>query len=257
MNTTTVSVPGGFVDGDEVYKEVTIREMKEGEETLLSSKKVDFNKIVERCIVSIGPVSDKETLDRLKKEMYKVDSDYLLVEIRKLSLGEMYEFRISCPSCKKEDAHEMNLDELDLNDMEDPAEKTFSFTTSGDKEIIFRHTLASDTSTLSDISESSDNILGKQLAMHLISVGGKTPEDYAKGRHRKITTPAQRVKAGVGLLKEADISYGEREKIRMKMRKLRGGLDTVLETMCEHCGASWKHRLPLDANFIMPSARMD
>lgn len=115
----------GYTDENGVlHKTFTIREMTGKDEEAIQRADVKNNgaKIIStlliRCVMSIGTILKKDVepkkWENIIKSLYVNDQDIILLEIRRISLGEELEANHVCPECKTKLQTVMNIDELDV-----------------------------------------------------------------------------------------------------------------------------------------------
>lgn len=118
----------GYRDADGVtHKEFTLREMTGRDEEAIHKSDVKSNgsKVVStlltRCVTSIGTLTPKSVGGRDKweaiiKSLFVGDQDYILLQLRKLSIGEELEVNHVCPNsdCKAKLHTVVSVDELDV-----------------------------------------------------------------------------------------------------------------------------------------------
>ena len=118
----------GYKDKDGVvHKEFTLREMTGKDEEAIHKTDVKNNgsKVVTvlltRCVTRIGTLTPKSVGGRQKweeiiKSLYTGDQDYMLIQLRKISIGEEVELNHVCPnkSCKAKLHTVLDLDELEV-----------------------------------------------------------------------------------------------------------------------------------------------
>lgn len=99
-------LPGGFIDvvGEEVIRDVTIRELNGEDEEILA--KQDHRKnmgkyltvLLSRGVVQIGELP--ASTERLQS-MLLGDRDYLVIKIRSVTYGNEVEMSVVCPNCEQ------------------------------------------------------------------------------------------------------------------------------------------------------------
>lgn len=118
----------GYKDSDGVtHKEFTLREItgKDEEAIHKSDVKGNSSKVVSilltRCVTRIGTLTPKSVGGRAKweeiiKSLYVGDQDYMLLQLRKISIGEELEVDHICPNkeCKAKLHTILDIDELDI-----------------------------------------------------------------------------------------------------------------------------------------------
>lgn len=117
----------GYKDKDGVtHKEFTLREMtgKDEEAIHKSDTKGNDSKVVSvllsRCVTRIGTLTPKslgkQKWEELIKSLFVGDQDYMLIQLRKLSIGEEIELNHVCPNkdCKAKLNTVVSVDELEV-----------------------------------------------------------------------------------------------------------------------------------------------
>ena len=117
----------GYKDKDGVtHREFTLREItgKDEEAIHKSDTKSNGSKIVSillsRCVTSIGTLTPKslgkQKWEELIKSLYTGDQDYMLIQLRKLSIGDEVELNHVCPNkdCKAKLHTIVSVDELEV-----------------------------------------------------------------------------------------------------------------------------------------------
>lgn len=117
----------GYKDKDGVtHREFTLREITGKDEEAIHKSDVKGNgsKIVSvllsRCVTSIGTLTPKtmgkQRWEEIIKSLYTGDQDYMLIQLRKLSIGEEIEVNHVCPNkeCKAKLNTVLSVDELEV-----------------------------------------------------------------------------------------------------------------------------------------------
>lgn len=129
----------GIKDGDGVtHKDFTMREMTGRDEEAVHKADVKNNGskvasvLLSRCITSIGNLTPKslgkKKWEDLIKSLYTGDQDYMLIQLRKLSIGEDIEVNHVCPNkeCKAKLKTTLSVDELEIVDFQGDREIEFT-----------------------------------------------------------------------------------------------------------------------------------
>ena len=100
------TLPCGFLDSDdELHTGVVVSEMTGEEEEILAARNMPvgkkINKILIHCTESIGPYNG-DTVQKIIPEMTQGDRIFLLLAIRRASLGDEMPFVSKCRSCDQE-----------------------------------------------------------------------------------------------------------------------------------------------------------
>lgn len=117
----------GYKDKDGVtHKEFTLREITGKDEEAIHKSDVKNNgsKIVSvlltRCVTRIGTLTPKsvgrQKWEEIIKSLYVGDQDYMLIQLRKISIGEELEVTHLCPNkeCKAKLHTVLSVDELEV-----------------------------------------------------------------------------------------------------------------------------------------------
>ena len=137
MATEVFELQAGYTDENGVtHKEVEIREMIGIDEEAIAHGDVRTNigKIVTTllsgCVIRIGSL-EKEAIsagkwEKIMRDLYLGDRDYILLKIRELTYGNEMSFESRCPNCRKVVNIEFSLDELEIRPLScDPARIPF------------------------------------------------------------------------------------------------------------------------------------
>lgn len=121
---TEVTLPGGFIaPGRVLHKYAEVRELNGADEEAISrsgSLGKSLVTILQRGVVSIGgePVA-KDALDN----MLSADRDALLLAIRRITFGDLAEYRAFCTSCGKEQVLDIDLvNDIPVTELDNPME---------------------------------------------------------------------------------------------------------------------------------------
>jgi len=127
----TVLLPGGFVEEDgTINREAVITEMTGKTQTILGRRDLQkkplemINKVVADCLESFA---GRDNIGAsMREDMLAGDRDYLLIEIRKASLGNMVtqEFQCGNENCGVTLYEEVDLEKLTVWDLPEVSDKT-------------------------------------------------------------------------------------------------------------------------------------
>jgi hypothetical protein len=112
-----VELPIGYTDGDGVrHRRALIRKMRGHEEALLYDTSLNGAQLVTAllagCLVKLGHFSEigRDVVSR----MYSTDRNYLLLEIRRITLGDRLQATYLCPGCNNSVTGVEDLGHLDV-----------------------------------------------------------------------------------------------------------------------------------------------
>lgn len=252
MREFTFELPIGYTDEDgRLLREVTLRKMTGREEALLADRKLQRNtgklvtELLKNCIVKIGeePVTRKIVVN-----MTSVDRNYVLLELRKITFGEMLEAKYTCPSCRQmnhivEDLEELPVTRLNgepLNEVVVELEDGYEdrddtvYTT-----MVFRLPDGNDEEkTASTTRGNASEGMNALLTRCLIGLGDM-PEERRQALGTKIFT---------------DLTMSDRARIERAFRQEMPGVNFMRTVECDNCGNSFQVSLDMSGFFSMPSA---
>lgn len=124
---TVYEMLAGYKDSDGVtHKEFTLREMTGKDEEAIHKSDVKGNgskvvsTLLSRCVTRIGTLTPKsvgrQKWEEIIKSLFVGDQDYMLIQLRKLSIGEEIEVNHVCPNkeCKAKLHTTIDVDELEI-----------------------------------------------------------------------------------------------------------------------------------------------
>ena len=99
----SVELPVGLLDpSGRLHRTAALRKMRGYEEDLLYDTRLDGGRLItallSACVVRVGDVSPVTA--ELIAELTSADRDYLLVELRRISLGSRLDGQHTCPACR-------------------------------------------------------------------------------------------------------------------------------------------------------------
>lgn len=115
----------GYTDEDGVvHKSFTLREINGKDEEAINKGEVKKNTskvvtvLLTRCVTSIGTLTPKtvgvKKWEEIIKNLYVGDQDYMLLQLRKISVGSEIELGHECPHCKQKLRTVVDIDELEI-----------------------------------------------------------------------------------------------------------------------------------------------
>jgi hypothetical protein len=114
-------LPMGVIDAEgELHRQIQLREITGVEEDILLSKTgsivTKFNDVLTNCVLKIGHISDRQKISKLVLDMRTGDRTFILLALRRVSLGDTYPFEFKCPdaTCKAKHTLEVDLSELEI-----------------------------------------------------------------------------------------------------------------------------------------------
>lgn len=221
----TIQLPSG--------NEAEIREMTGFEEEILTNQRLirngtAINQVLKNCLVRLGENGQPTMKDVL--DMLSGDRLTLLVELRKVSLGNEVDLELTCPdtTCRETTAVTLDLETLSTQAYTD--EREFSFMLPGSKrQVRFKHLDGNMEKRLAALKEPS---ISSAMTMRIIEIGGVPPS-------KKLM---------------AEMSLRDRTALRQAMERVNAGVDTTIISECAACGHRLRTRLESEAAFLFPGA---
>lgn len=228
-------LPCGFLSPDgELITEVKVREITGVEEDLLAAKNISGGKkltqLLGNCLEQLGPMTDKPFLQRAARELTVGDRSYLMLAIRRVTLGDDFPFEDSCTECEAKSLFVVNLGTLTTRKMPDAKKRIFTEKLPSGKTARFHIMTGKDEESLAKIDAND-----KMSVSILIRVD--TIDD-----------------APVTLEVIKSLSMKDRNFLRERFNEVEGGVETSVELSCPNCGADFMTELDVSqTGFFFPS----
>ena len=130
------------------FKPLTTGQLKKllvyEKETNIIKQEEAIDELIKSCVIS-----DDFDID----DLYLQDRFFLLIEIRKKTKGETYEFTFKCPECESQIINNLNLDDMPVKRL--PEEFDNSITLTDDIGVTLRHLKRSDFKEISQFLDTS------------------------------------------------------------------------------------------------------
>jgi hypothetical protein len=227
-------LPCGFVTPDgTLLTEVQVREMTGREEDLLASNKLPplkkINALLIACTERIGHITDKASIHQIVLSLPQGDRVFLLMAIRRASLGDELPLEETCPACDVKGYYIQDLSELTIKPMKDPMKRSYEVALPSGKVVKYRLGTAADEERVGKVAD--DEKLSMMLLCRTESINGKVPSVHdIKG-----------------------MSFRDRQALRDAFEDVDGGVDTSVEMTCSSCGHSFKQDVELgNQGFFFP-----
>lgn len=239
----------GYVDKDGItHSTFTLREMTGADEEFVNRSDIKTNgakvatALLSRCVLSVGTLTRKSVgnpkdWENIFKEMYTGDRDIMLLELRRLSIGDTIEVTHTCPNpeCKAKLKTEVSIDELTILEFDGMREIPFELPRGyKDRKGVIHKT---------GIMRRPNGLDGELL----------TP--LAKNNIAKAeTTLLTRIckfddGAYIDESVMASLSVRDRNYLQTLLNDHQFGIDMTVDVMCDHCGEYFKGNLN-QSNFI-------
>lgn len=228
---------GKFYDGTDGPADgiLHIRPMTGNEEQVLATGRLvkdgqAIDMIFKNCIMEKYPT----------EKFLSIDRNFLLIKLRGISYGPLYEVEIACPNCENKFEQSINLN-LPVDNCPDDFGLDKLSGVLPDSQLPFSYSLQKGLNEIeiNDYRERNkrrqnlDDTLIHRTAMLLNSLGGFTNKSE--------------IKLILNNLKVNDLSY-----LRNCMDEPPFGVDTTIDMACENCLHEFSLELPIGPNFFFP-----
>lgn len=241
-----VNLPSGYLDdAGTVHETATIREMTGVEEDLLTATKTPvwqrMQKILENCVSVIGAV-DRANLgagpwSKVVKSLPAADRLFLIVELRKLSLGKFFSFKAQCTNgeCRHIASYEVDLDTFVIKGLPDKTKRFWdgALPRSGYKYVAKAQT-GEDEERLDKVAKDTKDLTSLIILGRLIELNGQNP---------------------VTLDQVKKLSMVDREHLRKDFRDHEGSVEDKVDVTCSACGTDFQAEVEIGTpGFFFPTA---
>jgi hypothetical protein len=229
-----LELPTGVrLEGGEVLKELSFRELAGPEEDILASQMSASQKIsliLSNCAIKLGTLSDPFQIKKQLENLIETDRWFYLVKLRCLSLGPDYAFDTICPECKQKDKKAVDISHMNV--INPPtADKIFHVSNLPSGAVV-----------------RWKNIDG-QISAKIEKMA--TPNNAATvALYARVTEFNEKP---VTLADIKNLSMKDRNELRKEIDKQEGELDDEIECTCPECGHEYKLEMKLDPqSFFFP-----
>ena len=241
-------LPCGYLDNDGVlHTDFVVHELSGAEEDLLAGTGPSIprlDQVMVNCIDSIGSVA-KGAMTHVVKQLLAVDRAFLLIAIRRATLGDMYKMKIKCPKpttvCGTVSRVELDMSKLDVVNPADPMQRKFVDECSDGTRITWHAMNGNDELWLSTVPVKIRR--GSRVTMAMLARVDAI-DDVVLNRHTA--------------LKEAIVSLkglggGKRNWLRSRFVEAEGDVDTDIEFTCPDCHHEFVDELEMTPDFFFPA----
>jgi len=227
------TLPGGVFLNGTTYKDIVLKEITGHEEDLIGNPKiapeVKLEQLIRQVITNIGPFEDRAIINEAVSTMLTGDRAFVIISLRRLSLGDVYDFVAECPNCKYKELVSTNL--ADLTVKEAVGDRVQEMTCPSGKKVVWHF--------MTGFDEARNNTL-KDKEKDLLSIGITARVDAING------TPSN-----MAMVK--GLSTRDREALRTEFERCEPGVDMKLELVCTKCGFEHDRDMDIDIGFFFPS----
>lgn len=245
--TETINLPskGWFYPEENPLSSGTIelKQMTAREEDILTSRNlIEKNIVLDKLLESV--VVDKAIkLD----DMLVCDRNAVFFAIRRLAYGDLYDAKLTCPRCGKENEVSIDLAKMD--------NRPFNFEAYPKGENSFKFELPNSKVTLTFklLNKKDEGLIEQEL---------KGMEKINKGFSREITTrlfflitsvDGNNEKARIRKFVNDEFLSKDSLAFRKYVREMLPDIDTTFDFTCAHCGLERKEETPLGVSFFWPN----
>ena len=231
-------LPAGYVDGSgAIHRKAVLRKMRGHEEALLYDQSLTAGKLVTElicgCLIRIG---DIETITpRLASELYTADRNYLLLELRRITLGDDLPAQYVCPACGAQISALVDLGAV-------PVRRLDEGETAGDVSVLLED------GYIDRAGEAhTEVVLGMPRGVDEEFVSSMAEKDPLRAqdvlllrciRRFGSLTPAALEAYGIKVLR--DLTMGDRHLLFHALNSQMPGVDFQTTVHCDSCGASFR-----------------
>lgn len=244
-----VELPCGYIRDDKVHTVAVVREMTGYEEDLLAARGPvvpRLNKIISNCMVKIGEIEERAGIRDAVAQLTANDRMAIMIGVRRVSLGDFYDPTVSCPSCKAESKHSLDLSEMEVFSMPDRMlreRESEIMGSNGKAKTIKWHVMRSEDEEwlTKRQKKNKEDVLTLNLLSRVDAV-----DDVQVEREKNF-------RKAVEILKS--LSIRERGELRETFKGEEGYVDIEAEFECPECGHEWKADMDVgQPAFFFPSA---
>lgn len=240
-----VELPCGYIQGEEIHTTAVVREMRGYEEDILASSGsiiARLNAVVGNCLVQLGGISDRATLQKAAADLTGHDRMVVLLAIRRVSLGDFYDCNVTCPNCRVEQHVTLDLKQIDVVPMPNRMLRDRTDTLPSGKEVKWHVIRATDEEWLTAQKSKKNDRLTLGLLSRVDSVG-----DVEIDRNRDYRKAVDALKS---------LSTKDRTFMRELFEREEGSIDTKVEFDCDECNHTWQGHMDVgQSSFFFPSAK--
>ena len=174
------------------------------------------------------------------------DRYFMLIAIRRASLGDRYSVESKCPECQKIGKFDADLSLLPIRPMKDPTSRTWSGVVPSGASFTAHVMTGEDEAWLAAAKSKLEGTA--ELTLNLLArVDSWNGEPLVRDTvHRKDFEKSVRTLANLGIR--------DRSSIRNQVDDVEGNVDLTLDFACSSCGNQWKGGLSLTSkDFFFPS----
>ena len=244
-----VELPIGYTDGNgQIHRQAWLRKMRGHEEALLSDPAIPPGKLVTEllssCLTRLGDV--EEPGRDIVSQLYTADRNYLLVELRRVTLGDRLRESYLCPRCGVdvpvvEDLSAIEVRRLGageaLEDIDVALEDGYvDREGSVHNDLVMRLPRGSDEEFVSPMVEKDPLKAQDALMLRCLKRFGSLPKSALDAY-------------GVKILR--DLTLGDRQRLRQVFTERAPGVNFERSIACGHCGTTFAGVMDVSNFFVL------
>lgn len=243
-----VLLPVGYTDGSgRAHRQAVIRKMRGHEESLLYDQTLSAGRlvteIIRSCLIRLGTIED--VTSQIVSELYTVDRNYLLLELRRITLGDHLPALYVCPRCSTEIPVVQDLSSIPVRRLEEGQ-------------------------ALADVTlQLEDGYIDREGALHteiVLALPRGADEEFVSSMAEKDPLRAQDVLLlrcirrfgslpgtameayGIKILR--DLTMGDRQRLYQVLNSQMPGVDFQCLVRCSSCGTSFQGVMDVTNFFV-------
>jgi hypothetical protein len=235
----------GYVDDENVvHNEYLIKEMGGTEEDLLAASGPftgRMNAVIGNTLIKLGGVESRITLAKAIGGMATVDRLILMIALRRVSLGDLFQMQVTCPNCKRDNKFAVDLAALEIRSMRDPRVRTLETVLATGTKVNWHVMATPDEDWVYRKQKINDDTFTLMILARVDTIDGE-----ALDREKGFAMAVDRIK---------QLTMRERNELRNAFDEHEGYLDDRVEFTCPKCEKEWKGTInTAQAGFFFPSA---
>jgi hypothetical protein len=243
-----VLLPIGYVDtAGQLHRRAWLRKMRGHEEALIYDPSLNVGQLVTQllasCLVKLGELQSVDP--QITAALYSVDRNYLLLELRRFTLGDRLQTSYQCPHCAAYIAVVEDLDTLEVRQLEP------------------EQTLSDITLTLEDGYMDRTGTLHTELTLTLPQgadeefVAPEAEKNPLRAQDvlllrciKRFGTLPKAVLEAYGIKILRDLTLGDRQQLRKALNDQVPGVDLQRSIHCGECGTVFGASLDVTSFFF-------
>lgn len=240
----SAELPCGYIDEeDELHGTIMVSEMTGYEEDIMAGKgpiMPRLNHVIANCTKCLGSISDKNKIAMAVSGLTAPDRMLSLIAIRRVSLGDFYNVKVPCPSCKDVSRFPLDLSEVEIVAMPNRKQRIRDDELTTGRVIRWHIMRMEDEEWLIKKQKKKEDVLTLAMLARVDEVDGEKVD-----RNSEYRKAMKKLKA---------LTLRERTEIRHLFEREEGSVNTEVEFECPSCGHEWNADMDVtQIGFFFPS----